>query len=244
MKVRNIVVGVVLFLGAAVCSAQSLGELAKKVAAEKAAKDKDSKVKPTTKTLTNKDLGATGDGATPAAPDMTSPAIVVAAAPVGAIREAVFEPLYRAARAIPGATSSGVSYVTFRALLQAMSTELAIVQDHVPLNGREQVLHRLYTTALSHYEISATLWKMKIDSSDAVWNGEIPFGMEQPGQTVDTTFESLATTYGIPVSNRLKTPPIPQPTLRYKALPGDAMKYVWLKGAETVDAASALFVGR
>lgn len=243
MKARSIVVVGVLFLGAAVCSAQSLGEVAKRVAAERAAKDKDGKVKPPPKTLTNKDLGTTA-GAAPPAPDMTSPAIVVAAAPAGAIRQAVFEPLYRAARSIPGATSSGVSYVTFRALLQAMSTELAIVQDHAPLNGREQVLHRLYITALSHYEISATLWKMKLDSSDSVWNGEIPFGIEQPGQPVDTTFANLATTYGIPVANRLKTPPIPLPTLRYKALPGDAMKYVWVKGGEAVDAASALYVGR
>ena len=74
-------------------------------------------------------------------------------------------------------------------------------------------------------------------------------GAEHPdggrsGQPVDTTFANLATTYGIPVANRLKTPPIPLPTLRYKALPGDAMKYVWLKGGEAVDAASALYVGR
>lgn len=241
------VVGVILVTSAvAMPAAQSLGELAKKTAAERAAKEKDAAA-PATKTYTNKDLdkiGGAGGSAAPPMVDVPPPADVVAKAPKGVIDQAKFEGVYRAAKAIQGATASGVSYITFRQLLQGLTTELSIARDHGPFSERETALEGLFAAALRHYEISADFWKLKIDSSDAMWKGEIPIQIDDPRKPSDPSLVMLAGLYGIPVHDRFYSPPMPASAFRYKAVDADAMQRVWTKASETVDAAAALYVAK
>ena len=234
-----------LFVGGTV-SAQTLGDLARKAEADRAAKDareKTEKAAPPKKTFSNGDLD-TRDGTQPPPVNIPKPDEVVASAPKGTINTTKFEGVYRAAKSIDGATAAGVTYVRFGELVQGLSTELSILADHGPFTEREQALRTLFSDALKHYEISATFWKMKIDASDPLWKGEIPIQFEEPGQAADTRVADLARAYGIPVADRFTSPPMGVSPKRYKAVPSDAMQYVWAKASATVSAAAALYTAK
>ena len=77
------------------------------------------------------------------------------AAPPPTITQATFEPVYRASKAIQGATGPGVTYVKFDELLQALSTEIAIAKDQ-QMNDLDRKLIALYEEALAAYKLSAT----------------------------------------------------------------------------------------
>ena len=77
------------------------------------------------------------------------------AAPPLTITQATFEPVYRASKALQGATGPGVSYAKFDELLQALSTEIAIAKDH-QMNDLDRKLIALYEEALAAYKLSAT----------------------------------------------------------------------------------------
>lgn len=228
----------------AVVSAQSLGELAKKSAADRAAKAGQSKGTPTppTKTYTNKDVDTPGASvaAAPAMPPpkVQSPTESVATAPQSATNQSKFEGVYRAAKSIQGATASGVSYTRFRELLQALSTELLMVRDHAPFSERETALESLFAAALNHYENSAAFWTMTSGET------ETPIYVYRPGQKPDTALVRLAGLYGIPVHDRIYSPSMRQSAVQYKAIDRDAVQYVWRKASETVDAAVALYVAK
>jgi hypothetical protein len=77
------------------------------------------------------------------------------AAPPLTITQATFEPVYRASKALQGATGPGVSYAKFDELLQALSTEIAIAKDH-QMNDLDRKLIALYEEAMAAYKLSAT----------------------------------------------------------------------------------------
>ena len=226
-------------------TAQSLAEIAKKAAAEREKNAKDGKAAPP-KSYSNKDLG-TGTGAPAVAtvpPDAPTPTAVVATAPKGAIDAKKFEGVYRAAKSIQGATSVGVNYLRFRALVQDLSAEISIVKDRSPFSDREGALLALFEAALIHYDNSAIFWKLKIDMAALKWNGEIPIEFDKLGHPPDTALTQLALLYGIPVHNRLSAPRLLAAATRYKAVPANATQYVWSKAGAAVEAAAALYSAR
>ena len=93
-------------------------------------------------------------------------------APPPTITQATFEPVYRASKAIQGATGPGVTYPKFGELLQGLSTEIGIAKDH-QMNGLDRKLIALYEEALATYNFSAELWKVKLQAHE-VYEGEIP----------------------------------------------------------------------
>ena len=81
------------------------------------------------------------------------------------ITQATFEPVYRASKAIQGATGPGVTCAEFGELLQAFSTEIAIAKDR-KMNDLDRKLIALYEEALAAYNVSSNLWKTKIPPHD------------------------------------------------------------------------------
>lgn len=116
------------------------------------------------------------------------------------ITQSTFEPVYRAAKAVQGATVAGIAFVKFGELLQGFSTEIGIAKDH-DLNEADKKLLPLYAEAFSHYQLSAELWKMKIQANDAMWHGEIPFqfGTNEP----DSDVTKAIALYHLPIANRV-----------------------------------------
>jgi hypothetical protein len=78
-----------------------------------------------------------------------------------------FEPLYRAGKAIEGATSVGVSYLKLGELLQGLATEVLVYKDRT--NGEEEeLLVALHAKALQIYKDSLVVWKPKIDTGETL----------------------------------------------------------------------------
>jgi hypothetical protein len=77
-----------------------------------------------------------------------------------------FEPLYRAGKAIEGATASGVGFVKFSELTQAFTTELLVANDRAATDKERQIV-ALYATAAQAYVDSLTIWRANIQTSGA-----------------------------------------------------------------------------
>ena len=82
-------------------------------------------------------VGACGRSTTPPASTSSVPETSAAVAPKTPPTPpkpttATFEPVYRAAKAVQGATQSGVTFVKFGELMQAFATEISIAKDHEP----------------------------------------------------------------------------------------------------------------
>jgi hypothetical protein len=164
--------------------------------------------------------------------------VVATPAPPPPVRvtTATFEPVYRAAKAVQGATESGVTLIKYGELLQAFSTEISIAKDH-DLNEQDKKLLAIYEEAFGHYQVSASLWRMKINASDDLWKGEIPvFFNDKPNETMVNALRA----YDIPVEDREMS----LTHARYRAAPGDAPQRVWSRAAASVEQASALFYGK
>jgi len=223
--------------------AQSLGDVAKKTAAEREKRATDAKTPP--KTVSNKDLVAESGSVASVAPAPTpTPETVVATAPKGDLDQKTFEGVYSAAKAIDGATSVGVNYVRFRDLVQQLSAGVSIAKDRAPFTDREAALLALFQNALTHYDNSSIFWKLQTETTDAIYNGEIPIFFETPGRPGTNALVSLAVSYGIPVTDRIITPPLPAEPKRYKAVPGNAMQKIWAQASTTVAAAAALYTAK
>jgi hypothetical protein len=162
-------------------------------------------------------------------------------APPPTITQATFEPVYRASKAIQGATGPGVTYAKFGELLQGLSTEIAIAKDR-QRNDLDNRLLALYEEALTAYKFSAALWKLKIDAHDDLWKGEIPVGFYKKGAFVmaaETPSSELAK-YGLtPVARK-----VPYTGAKYQALPAEAIQIVWAKADGTLKEATDLYYGR
>src|ERR1700682_5467766 len=78
------------------------------------------------------------------------------------VTTAIFEPVYRAAKTVQGATQSGVSYVKFGEVMQQFSTELSIAKDH-ELNAADKKLFAHYQDAYDAYQFSKEMWSQKIE---------------------------------------------------------------------------------
>ncbi len=153
------------------------------------------------------------------------------------ITQATFEPVYRSSKAIQGAIGPGVTYVKFGELLQTFSTEIAIARDH-QLSGPDKKLLALYEDALSAYKFSAALWKLKLDSHDEVWKGEIPVGFES--KEVSPEIARGLIKYGLVPENRM----IESTGAKYQALPAESVQFVWLKADDILKQATEMYYGR
>lgn len=160
---------------------------------------------------------------------------VSAAPPPPKVTTATFDPVYRAGKAIEGATAAGVSYVKFGELMQGFSTEIGIAKDH-RLNEADRRLLAVYEKAFEHYQASAVLWKFKLDAGDA-FKGEIP--VEIDGKQL-IPLETLTGTYKLTVEARTMS----YTGKRYKAVPGDSAQRVWQTASATLQEATEIFYGR
>jgi hypothetical protein len=162
-------------------------------------------------------------------------------APPPTITQATFEPVYRASKAIQGATGPGVTYVKFGELLQGLSTEIGIAKDH-QMNDLDKKLMALYDDALSAYKFSSELWKHKINASDNVWKGEIPVAFVLNGKMTrsDGVSEAELQQYAlVPVDRK-----VPYTGRKYQALPAEAIQMVWLKADAILKQATEMYYGR
>lgn len=173
----------------------------------------------------------------------TPPAQTQPAAKRQSITLSAFEGLYRAAKNLQGATAAGVTLVKFGEYLQAFATELSIVKDRGHLNEADQQLLAVFQDAYSDYDLSATLWKLKIGAHDDVWKGEIPIYHEGSAGTeagaAGDAFLKVASKYRIPVSDHVLSG-----GHGYKAIPGDSPQRIWASASSKMEQASALYYGR
>ena len=94
--------------------------------------------------------------------------IVVFSLAVGAnaSEQLKFEPLYRAGKAIEGATAVGVGFVKFSELTQAFTTELLVAKDRAATDKERQIV-ALYATAAQAFVDSLTIWRANIQTAGA-----------------------------------------------------------------------------
>jgi hypothetical protein len=153
------------------------------------------------------------------------------------ITQPTFEPVYRASKAIQGATGPGVTYAKFGELLQGLSTEISIARDH-QMNDLDKKLLTLYEESLAAYKFSATLWQMKIEAHDDMWRGEIPvlFGTGPASPEVAS---------GLAKYDLSPMPRTIQITGRtYQALPAISIQQMWAKADGTLKQATEMYYGR
>lgn len=74
-----------------------------------------------------------------------------------------FENLYRAGKAIDGATSVGVSYKKFGELLQNLATEIYVASDKAK-SGNAKKMIESYSGILQMYKDSHLIWKYQIET--------------------------------------------------------------------------------
>ncbi|MGH6691773.1 MAG: hypothetical protein ACREF4_13965 [Gammaproteobacteria bacterium] len=225
--VQTVLIVAVTFEGAH-AGQGSLADVAKRTEEERAMRGS------ATRTLTNDDLpAAAGSGLTPVP---AAPALV----PAGKVTPGIFDGVYRAAKAVEGATASGVNYVKFSELLQSFTSEIVIVKDK-SLNEADKQLLALFVEALGHYRVSRSLWELKISVTD--YKGDIPIGsLGQPNADLIAARKTLlriAADYKIPLVNRILLTGAP-----YQALPGDAPQRVWIKAEEVLGGATGLYNAR
>lgn len=152
------------------------------------------------------------------------------------ITQRIFEPVYRASKALQGATTSGVTMIQFSQLMQALSTEIAIAKDQ-QMNELDKKLIALYDEAFGAYQFSSALWSAKIEASSDTWGGEIPVGINGK---VDPALEAGLKRFGVD----------PQPrTMRYTgtkyhAVPAESVQVAWAKADESLAKATEMYYGR
>lgn len=77
-----------------------------------------------------------------------------------------FEPLYRAGKAISGATEVGATLVEYRELMQSLATEIEVAEDRASSSDELQLV-AFYKDALAAYRDAATMWQAKIELASA-----------------------------------------------------------------------------
>lgn len=180
-------------------------------------------------------VGCSGSGSS-AKPAVAAAVVTVAAAAPVAVSTPIFEPVYRAAKALQGATVSGVTYIKFGELMQGLATEIGIAGDH-KLNAVDKELLELYRAAFADYQASARIWKLKLGSSQEMWKGEIPVSFqEHPNDSL----VAVANSYGLPVENRT----VQYGQGRYKTIPGNSVQVIWQHADVTLAKATTLYYGK
>lgn len=150
----------------------------------------------------------------------------------------IFEPVYRAAKTVQGATQSGVSYMKYGELLQSLSTELSIARDQVSVNPADRELLAAFEQVYRDYSAAASLWKLKTEASGELWKGEIP--IEFIGKNSSPEGKAIATGYRLPISERRA----PYTNTTYLAIPGESMQMVWVYADDSLKTATDMFYGR
>lgn len=81
--------------------------------------------------------------------------------PPPTINHGHFESLYRAGKSVQSATGVGLSYQKLSELLQTLALELSIANDRAQTEPERQLV-QVYTAALTAYQDSAAVWKIRI----------------------------------------------------------------------------------
>ena len=160
------------------------------------------------------------------------------------INKPVFEPVYRAAKALQGSTATGVKLEKYSELLQALSTEVGIVKDQRPTGHQNVKLLALFEETLAHYDAAGIFWKAKLDgptrgATRAVKG--IPIYFEK--QKDDDAKLKLAESYGLPIT-KANAGGVLTSKLEYRWIPDDSPQRVWARAAETLEKATNLYYGR
>jgi hypothetical protein len=153
-----------------------------------------------------------------------------------AVTTATFEPVYRASKALQGATTSGVTFVRFGELMQTFSTEIGIAKDH-PLNDADKKLLPLYEQAFIDYQFSAALWHLKIECM-VKFQGTCEPVLWVVGMPAVNDTLKLAETYDLPITER--TSGI---GMKYKSVPESSIQTVWTHADKTLGEATTMFYG-
>jgi len=160
------------------------------------------------------------------------------------VNQKLFEPTYRAAKTLQGATTTGLTHAKYSELLQALATELSIVKDQRPAGEQNIKLLALFEETLGHYEAAGIFWKAKLDgptrgATRAVKG--IPIYFEK--QKSDDAKLKLAERYELPIT-KANAGGVLTSKLEYRSIPDDSPQRVWTRAGETLGKATDLYYGR
>lgn len=158
--------------------------------------------------------------------------ILVGCSAAPTINQKVFEPVYRAAKTIEGATGPGVTYPKFGELLQQLNTELVIARDQVKSDDEKKLLAQ-FGEVLEAYNFSMVLWKQKLEHSRSVVPGKIFLGWME----VDPELAPNLTKYGL-------KPNAPDGSTSSLTIDDDAIQRTWSKAGEALKRATDAYYGR
>jgi len=142
-------------------------------------------------------------------------------------RQERFEPFHRAARTINAATSVGVTYPQYTALLQQLAAEIDIARDYVQ-NDEDAALVAAYREVFSSHEDCKTLWQYVVEGKELKEAEEVleKYGMRR--ESIRDISGSRSGTY-----------------LEVLALAIDlTMKDIWKEASKKTERATALYLGR
>jgi len=151
---------------------------------------------------------------------------------------ALFEPVYRAAKAVQGATESGLVIGRYSELLQAFSTELAISRDKITLRAGEKELQGLFEQALADYRAAGTLWSYVASARMATGKRIL---LNHPDSNVPPEVSVIIGTYNVPIEKD-PNPNYDEGFQRW--LPETAVQHVWTRAAATLQKAIDAFYKR
>jgi hypothetical protein len=80
----------------------------------------------------------------------------------GKVDQEKFDPLYRAGKAIEGATSVGVNLIRYRELLGTLAAEVSVGQDKAGSHAERDMV-KAYAEALAAYKDAEIVWTQKIE---------------------------------------------------------------------------------
>jgi hypothetical protein len=134
-----------------------------------------------------------------------------------------FEQLYRAGKAIQGATGVGVNLSRFAELTQALATEILMAKDSATSDAEVRIV-ALYASALVRYQDSLTLWQAKVSSAPHYVSSN------------DPTVAPLIAKYGLPVGG---------PNLNPDVLHTDqSLQLLWATAIAELNKAELIYLGR
>lgn len=178
------------------------------------------------KTFTNEDLSAVPPDPNASAYALARVPAAPTSTPAGKVTAGMFDRVYRAAKAVEGATASGVNFLQFSQLLQSFASELGIIQDQ-NLTATDSHLAAVFREVLGHYGMSRTLWDWKIQGAGSKFL--------RGGEMSAIGAENIAADYKIPIRRD------PDGSL---TMSNDAPQRVWVKAGEVLARATALYYGR
>lgn len=160
----------------------------------------------------------------------TIPKNAVAATKATKIEQKKYENLYRATKAIDGATAVGVNYQKFCELLQNLSTEISIAND-IAQSSTEKKLIKSYSEVLTIFQESAELWKYKIKVSQYEW---MPRGQIY----VDPEIYPIVEKYSFPMESHQTYGG------SFSTIPEKSIQILWNKAQEQLEQTIKIYRGQ